>query len=418
MLVLKRKMRIRVNRKRKVRLIEALSVLIIFCCVHLATRPGCQIVDGFNKAPSQLVYRQEGKHPDLFPRYDADHLANGVLWKVAEREYGGVAYNRHLPLIFVGGHPRSGTTLMRSMLDAHPDVHCGEETHIIPQILDKRYNFVASYRQAKLNHMQVGESVQSAAVSDFILEIIVKHGKPASHYCNKDPFTMAHGAFLHETFPNARMIFMIRDGRATAHSIVQREVGIGRMDITSYRDVLTKWNDNVNGMWNQCRVLGEYCLMVKYEDLVLHPRSTLHTIVNFAGVEWHDWLMEHEKHMDMIGLSGVEKSTDQVKKPLYTDSLMAWVGQIPVDVEQDIRAIAPMIATLGYDITSHNPTYGQPDAEVTERYHDWLSKQEERPQNSPTVHVADRDEHNPQMPGRKKVMQGRRRAQPQIKLLP
>jgi protein-tyrosine sulfotransferase len=31
-------------------------------------------------------------------------------------------YNREVPLIFIGGVPRSGTTLMRAMLDAHPDV--------------------------------------------------------------------------------------------------------------------------------------------------------------------------------------------------------------------------------------------------------------------------------------------------------
>ncbi|KAL3270345.1 hypothetical protein HHI36_009393, partial [Cryptolaemus montrouzieri] len=31
-------------------------------------------------------------------------------------------YNRQMPLIFIGGVPRSGTTLMRAMLDAHPDV--------------------------------------------------------------------------------------------------------------------------------------------------------------------------------------------------------------------------------------------------------------------------------------------------------
>lgn len=31
-------------------------------------------------------------------------------------------YDRNMPLIFIGGVPRSGTTLMRAMLDAHPDV--------------------------------------------------------------------------------------------------------------------------------------------------------------------------------------------------------------------------------------------------------------------------------------------------------
>jgi len=32
------------------------------------------------------------------------------------------SYDRNMPLIFIGGVPRSGTTLMRAMLDAHPDV--------------------------------------------------------------------------------------------------------------------------------------------------------------------------------------------------------------------------------------------------------------------------------------------------------
>ena len=44
-------------------------------------------------------------------------------------------YDRYSPIIFIGGVPRSGTTLMRVMLDAHPEVRCGEETHLVPEIL-------------------------------------------------------------------------------------------------------------------------------------------------------------------------------------------------------------------------------------------------------------------------------------------
>ena len=39
------------------------------------------------------------------------------------------------PLVFIGGHPRSGTTLMRALLDAHVKVRCGEESRIIPRIV-------------------------------------------------------------------------------------------------------------------------------------------------------------------------------------------------------------------------------------------------------------------------------------------
>ncbi len=52
-------------------------------------------------------------------------------------------YDRQSPLIFIGGVPRSGTTLMRAMLDAHPDVRCGEETRQGKQI-EKTSAFASS----------------------------------------------------------------------------------------------------------------------------------------------------------------------------------------------------------------------------------------------------------------------------------
>ena len=47
-------------------------------------------------------------------------------------------YGKAMWLIFVGGVPRSDTTLTRAMLDAHPEVRCGEETRIIPRVLAMR----------------------------------------------------------------------------------------------------------------------------------------------------------------------------------------------------------------------------------------------------------------------------------------
>merc|ERR1719297_239572 len=57
-------------------------------------------------------------------------------------------YDRQSPLIFIGGVPRSGTTLMRAMLDAHPDVRCGEETRVVPRILQTRSQWIKSEKES------------------------------------------------------------------------------------------------------------------------------------------------------------------------------------------------------------------------------------------------------------------------------
>ena len=41
------------------------------------------------------------------------------------------------PLAFVGGCPRSGTTLLQRMLDSHPQLACANDTHFIPRMLEK-----------------------------------------------------------------------------------------------------------------------------------------------------------------------------------------------------------------------------------------------------------------------------------------
>jgi len=61
----------------------------------------------------------------------------------------------------------------------------------------------------------------------------------------------------------------------------------------------------------------------------------------------------------------VEKSTDQVIKPVNMEALGRWVNFIPEDVRRDIRKIAPMLSRLGYDADAYPPTYGQADAIVT-----------------------------------------------------
>lgn len=154
-----------------------------------------------------------------------------------------------MPLIFIGGMPRSGTTLLRVLLDAHPDIRCGEETRVVPRMLNYRQTWLKSpFESKRLDEAGITTDVLDNAIASFILEIIVKHGKPAPRLCNKDPFTLRSASYLNYLFPKAKFIFIIRDGRATVHSIISRQVTITGFDLTNYRQCLQKWSAAMSSM--------------------------------------------------------------------------------------------------------------------------------------------------------------------------
>lgn len=284
-------------------------------------------------------------------------------------------YDRQSPLIFIGGVPRSGTTLMRAMLDAHPDVRCGEETRVVPRLLQMRSHWKKSQKESmRLEEAGLTDEVLASAISSFILEVVARHGEPAPRLCNKDPFTLKSGNYLRELFPNSKFLFMVRDGRATVHSIISRKVTITGFDLKSYRQCLTKWNAAISAMNEECKSLGpKNCLPVIYEQLVLHPEQWMRKILNFLEVPWNDRVLHHEAEINKkngISLSKVERSSDQVIKPVNLEALSKWVGHIPDDVLEDMASIAPMLAHFGYDPEGNPPNYGKADKIVVENTND------------------------------------------------
>ena len=133
---------------------------------------------------------------------------------------------------------------MRAMLDAHPDVRCGEETRVVPRLLQMRSHWKKSQKESmRLEEAGLTDDVLASAISSFILEVVARHGEPAPRLCNKvsgntqgtdslirddyqDPFTLKSGNYLRELFPNSKFLFMVRDGWATVHSIISRKVTI------------------------------------------------------------------------------------------------------------------------------------------------------------------------------------------------
>ncbi|KAM8960106.1 protein-tyrosine sulfotransferase 2 [Pelodytes ibericus] len=354
------------------------KVLLVFCLiilVALAVHLGQQMLEC-----QQILDEAYGKRNHGVMKPENEEL---IMMDSNNIEY---RYSKDMPLIFIGGVPRSGTTLMRAMLDAHPDVRCGEETRIIPRILAMRQAWSKSgSEKMRLDEAGVTDQVMDAAVQAFILEIIAKHGEPAKLLCNKDPFTLKSSVYLSKLFPNSKFLLMIRDGRASVHSMITRKITIAGFDLNSYRDCLTKWNKAIEIMYAQCLEIGERkCLPVYYEQLVLHPKQTMHAIIEFLGISWNDAVLHHEELIGKPGgvsLSKTEKSTDQVMKPVNLEALSKWVGKLPVDIVDDMPRIAPMLARLGYDPFANPPRYGSPDAMVVNNTHRVMKGDYKTPNN-------------------------------------
>ena len=100
-------------------------------------------------------------------------------------------------------------------------------------------------------------------------------------------------------------------------------------------------------MYDQCMEVGpKYCIQVKYEDLVLHPRPTLKKILEFADLEWTENVMEHQKHMEHISLSAVEKSTDQVIKEMISKNMfLTKMGHLGVSSTISDHVIKPILGS-------------------------------------------------------------------------
>ena len=90
-------------------------------------------------------------------------------------------------------------------------------------------------------------NVHLQAVAAFILEVVSRHGAPAELVCAKEPFLMTQAGYLVTAFPRARVLHMVRDGRAISHSLVSRNLEFPPFSNTDHAQNLKQWASLASG---------------------------------------------------------------------------------------------------------------------------------------------------------------------------
>lgn len=209
------------------------------------------------------------------------------------------------PIPFVVGAARSGTTLLRLMLDAHPDLAIPPETHFVPHVARRCpraadparcliETIVAAptwpdfgldldalrRRVAELRPFALG-----AGLAAFYELYAGRFGKP--RWGDKTPRYVAHMRVVQDLVPAAGFVHLLRDGRDVALSI--RGLGFGPETID---EAAAWWLARVTGGRSQVGDLRRY-LEVRYEDLVLDTEPTLRRICAFLDLPWHPAMLDY-----------------------------------------------------------------------------------------------------------------------------
>lgn len=220
------------------------------------------------------------------------------------------------PYVFVVGCPRSGTTLLRRMLDAHPELAITPETHWVPEWFEK-------HGRGDRNDPVSRELVQSLLESDRFTKLKVgddevwrlfEEGKPVSYarlvehvydlfgrrrakplVGDKTPGYTKAIPLLHRLFPWARFVHLVRDGRDVCLSATSwHQVGRLERRFPSWRrePVATAalwWELHVRLAREAGARLdpGQYYEM-RYEELVADPSEESRALCSFLELAYSE----------------------------------------------------------------------------------------------------------------------------------
>jgi len=253
--------------------------------------------------------------------------------------------------VILGGSQRSGTTLLRVMLDSHPHLACGPECSLLtggflPAKLAKRFDMTLDdvWRLRK-------QATDHANFVELFLTGYAEH-RGKQRWAEKTPQNIRHIAWIFAHWPNAKFIHVLRDGRDAVCSIRTHprfRIIDGEKIPTSIRRPLEPcirhWlHDTGAGLaW---RGNPNY-LEVRYEDLVTAPEPTLRQVCAFIGEEFSPAMPRyHEQNRDASNFITNVAAT----KPLKTSAVGRWRTDLNPEEQQLFQNLAgARMAELGYN---------------------------------------------------------------------
>jgi hypothetical protein len=212
---------------------------------------------------------------------------------------------RIAPIVIVGV-PRSGTTLLRVLLDSHSQIAALPETHwllgacgakislraLVEELTEGEFGAVQNIADLEIDDVR---EAARAFLQRLFVPLLERRGKRM--LVLKTPDDIPYLDFLRKFLPEARFIHITRDGRDVAASHLAKK-GTFFHDLREfgrlgYKNALRRWIE-----W-ETRIRAELyrdevkLIGVRYEELVSNPRHELERITAFLGVPFEPQMLDY-----------------------------------------------------------------------------------------------------------------------------
>jgi hypothetical protein len=245
------------------------------------------------------------------PVLDFQHLKHRLAWAFPDDPILGQPDPASCPppMPFVVGVPRSGTTLLRLMLDAHPDVAIPAETGFLltivnrppsagplsPLELHRLVTHAPNWQDVALGEQAYLEALTSLhpySVSDglraFYRLYAGKFGKP--RWGEKTPSNLERLQAIAHILPEAHFIHIVRDGRDVALSLREMWFAPGR-DMTT---LARFWSERIRQARREAERNLRY-LEIRYEDLIADPERSLRDVCAFVDLAFDPRMLRYHE---------------------------------------------------------------------------------------------------------------------------
>lgn len=227
-----------------------------------------------------------------------DEAADIELFETLEATYTEDWFEQHqgdcvdAGPVFIVGQPRTGTTLLDRMLDAHPAVtSAGELRHF--GIAVRQVTVSNEPRQFSAELMRQAAGADVAAIGEAYVDITSGLRLDAPHIIDKLPSNYLYLPLILAALPNARVIHVRRDPMDTCLAIFKQlfagaylysyDLGELARHYRRYQELMDTWRDR----------FGDRFVEVNYETLVKDPEETLRSVLQYIGLSWNDACLEY-----------------------------------------------------------------------------------------------------------------------------